>query len=58
MLYNIKKYINHINGITMSINDFPITFLAAQMRSVTLAGSLVFFITKENYPLLILKGTS
>ena len=40
-LYNIKNYTNHKNTITVN-NGFPDTFLAAQMLSITLAGSPVF----------------
>ena len=42
VLYNIKNYINHKNNNHCVNNDFANTFLAAQMRSVTLAGSLEF----------------
>ena len=40
-IYNIKSSINHKNTVTVN-NDFPITFLAAQMRSITLAGGPEF----------------
>ena len=41
VLYNTKNYINHKNTISVH-NDFPNTFLAAQMRSISLAHSSVF----------------
>ena len=37
-LYNIKNYLNHKKYNHCVNNDFPNTFLAAQMRSITLAG--------------------
>ena len=39
-VYSIKNYINHKNGNHCVNNDFAntCTFLAAQMRSITLAG--------------------
>ena len=41
VLYNTKNYINHKNTISVH-NDFPNTFLDAQMRSISLAHSSVF----------------
>ena len=41
-LYNIKISINNKNSSHCVNNDFTNTFLAAQMRSLTLAGSPEF----------------
>ena len=41
-LSNIKNYINHKNSNHCVNNDFADIFLAAQMRSITLAGSPKF----------------
>ena len=41
-LYNIKNYINYKNSNDCVNNDFANTFLAAQMRLMTLAGSPEF----------------
>ena len=41
-LYNITNYINYKNSNHCVNNDFANTFLAAQMWSMTLAGSAEF----------------
>ena len=41
-LYNIMNYINYKNSNHCVNNDFANTFLAAQMWSMTLAGSAEF----------------